>query len=294
MSKNTLAHITLIIVSIVYGANYVIIKLVSPEHMGPSGLVLIRTAMAVAFFWIAGVFVKNKKKIEQKDWKTIVLCAICGSAFNQLCFFQGAVNTSAIDASLIMTSNPIIVLVFAAVLLKEKLNSTKLIGIALGCIGAVFIIMQKEGGNTSSSLYGNTMIFVNSILFGLYMVIVKPLITKYDTITLMKWIFTFGFIMLIPYGYQETIAVHWENFNNEIWWAFIYSSAIVTFLGYVPNIMALRWVSSSLVSSYLYVQPLIAAGLAMLWLNESLSFSAIFAAILIFIGVYLVGKESKV
>ncbi|MFM7021619.1 MAG: DMT family transporter [Flavobacteriales bacterium] len=293
MTKNTLAHLTLTMVSIVYGANYVIIKIVSPSHMGPSGLVLIRTVMAVAFFWIAGLFLKNAKKIEKQDWSKIVLCSICGAAFNQLTFFQGAVNTSPIDASLIMTSNPIIVLIFASVLLKEKLTKMKLVGIALGCIGAVFIIMQKEGENTSSSLYGNTMIFVNSILFGLYVVLVKPLITKYDTITLMKWIFLFGLLMLIPFGYNETLAVDWDSFDNTIWWAFIYSSAIVTFLAYVPNILALRWVSSALVSSYLYVQPLIAAALAMLWLDESLSFSAIFAAILIFIGVYLVGKESK-
>ncbi|MCX6182343.1 MAG: DMT family transporter [Bacteroidetes bacterium] len=293
MTKNTLAHITLTIVSIVYGANYVIIKFVSPEPMGPSGLVLIRTIMAVAFFWVAGIFVKKQKEIEKADWPKIVLCAFCGSAFNQLCFFQGAVNTSPIDASLIMTSNPIIVLLFASVLLKEKINSTKMLGIALGCIGAVFIIMQKEGGNTSSSLYGNTMIFVNSILFGLYIVLVKPLITKYDTITLMKWIFLFGLLMLIPFGYNEVMTVNWAKFDDKIWWSFFYSSAIVTFFAYVPNILALRWVSSASVSSYLYVQPVIAVVLAMLWLNEALSFSAIFAAILIFIGVYLVGKESK-
>jgi drug/metabolite transporter (DMT)-like permease len=95
---------------------------------------------------------------------------------------------------------------------------------------------------------------------------------------------------LIPFGYEETMAVDW-NFSTEVWWAFIYASAIVTFFGYVPNILALRWVSSSLVSAYLYVQPIIAAGLAMLWLNESLSISALFAAALIFVGVYLVGKE---
>ncbi len=290
MSKKVLAHLVLIMVTVVYGSNYVIIKFVSPQHIGPGGLVLIRTIMAVVFFWIAGLFV-NQKKIEKEDWGRIILCAICGSAFNQLCFFQGAVNTSPIDASLIMTTNPIIVLLFASVILKEKLTNNKLIGIALGCIGAIFIIMQKEGSaNAPDRLYGNTMIFVNSILFGLYIVLVKPLITKYDTITLMKWIFLLGMIMLIPFGYEEMMVVDW-NFSTEVWWAFIYSSAIVTFLGYVPNILALRWVSSSLVSSYLYVQPIIAAGLAILWLNEGLSPSAIFAAVLIFIGVYLVGKE---
>ena len=290
MSKKLLAHLVLIMVTLVYGSNYVIIKFVSPHPVGPSGLVLMRTIMAVAFFWIASLFVKGKK-IDKEDWSRIILCAFCGSAFNQLCFFQGAVNTSPIDASLIMTTNPIIVLLFASVILKEKLTKNKFIGIALGCLGAILIIMQKEGNhNAPDRLYGNTMIFVNSILFGLYIVIVKPLITKYDTITLMKWIFLLGLILLIPFGYEETMAVDW-NFSTEVWWAFIYASAIVTFFGYVPNILALRWVSSSLVSSYLYVQPIIAAGLAMLWLNESLSISALFAAALIFVGVYLVGKE---
>jgi len=291
MTKNTLAHLTLTMVSLIYGANYVVIKFVAPEFIGPSGLVLTRSIMAAAFFWVAGIFT-SKQKIDRADWPRIALCAVCGSAFNQLCFFQGAVNTSPIDASLIMTSNPIIVLLFAALILKEKLSSTKLIGIVLGCIGAIFIILQKDGGSSSSSFYGNSMIFTNSILFGLYIVLVKPLITKYNTILLMKWIFLLGLIILLPFGYGEMMAVNW-NFSPRIWWAFLYTSAIVTFLGYVPNILALRWVSSSLVSSYLYLQPLIAAGLSMLWLNEGLSFSAIFAAILIFMGVYLVGKEAK-
>ena len=290
MTKKVQAHLVLTLVSLVYGANYVIIKLVSPTSMGPSGLVLIRTLMAVVFFWIAGLFVK-KQAIAKEDWKTILLCAVVGSAFNQLCFFQGAVNTSPIDASLIMTSNPIIVLLFASVLLKEKISTNKIIGIALGCIGAAFIIMQKKTGNTTSTLYGNTMIFVNSILFGLYIVIVKPLITKYNTITLMKWIFLFGFIMLIPFGYQEVNAVDWSSFDSKIWWAFIYASAIVTFFGYVPNILALRWVSSSLVSSYIYVQPLVAVVLVFYFFNETMSVSNILAAVMIFIGVYLVGRE---
>jgi drug/metabolite transporter (DMT)-like permease len=199
-------------VTLVYGSNYVIIKFVSPNPVGPSGLVLMRTIMAVVFFWVAGFFIKGKK-IDKEDWPRILLCAFCGSAFNQLCFFQGAVNTSPIDASLIMTTNPIIVMLFAAVILKEKLTKNKFIGIALGCLGAILIIMQKEGNhNAPDRLYGNTMIFVNSILFGLYIVIVKPLITKYDTITLMKWIFLLGLLLLIPFGYEETMAVDW-NFS---------------------------------------------------------------------------------
>jgi len=290
MNKKAQAHILLTVVSIIYGANYVIIKLVSPQFMGPSGLVLIRTLMAVLFFWLVGMFTK-KQKIDKEDWSRIFLCAVVGAAFNQWSFFQGAVNTSAIDASLIMTSNPIIVLLFASVLLKEKITKNKVIGIGLGCIGAAFIIMQKDGNGKASSLYGNGMIFLNSILFGLYLVIVKPLITKYDTITLMKWIFSFGLLMLIPFGYEEMMEVKWENFTEEAWWAFIYSSAGVTFLGYVPNIFALRLVSSSLVSSYLYVQPILAVALAYYFFGELISPAGILAAIMIFIGVYLVGRE---
>jgi drug/metabolite transporter (DMT)-like permease len=290
MSKKIQAHLVLAVVTLVYGANYVFIKFISPDPLGPSGLVLIRTLMAAVFFWVAGLFIK-KQKIDKEDWGKIILCAICGSAFNQLCFFQGAVNTSPIDASLIMTSNPIIVLLFATLILKEKLSNTKIIGIILGAAGAIYIITQKEGGNASSSFYGNSMIFINSILFGLYIVIVKPLITKYNTILLMKWIFLFGLIILLPFGYEETMRCDW-NFSNKVWWAFIYSSAIVTFLGYVPNILALRWVSSSLVSSYLYIQPVVAISMAYWLFGETLSLSSILAATLIFVGVYLVGKDS--
>jgi drug/metabolite transporter (DMT)-like permease len=129
------AHLALLSANLIYGANYLIAKGIMPNKIGPSAFIFLRIVGAGILFWIIKFFLKEN--VNKKDFPLLILCGLLGVAANQLLFFHGLNLTSPIDASIIITAIPIVVLVFSAILLKEKITPNKIIGIAIGAIGAV-------------------------------------------------------------------------------------------------------------------------------------------------------------
>jgi drug/metabolite transporter (DMT)-like permease len=287
-NRNLFAHLSVLTANLIYGANYSIAKTIMPELIKPFGFIFIRVIITVLLFWTAGFFIKAKKA-EISDMPRLFLCGIFGVALNQLLFFKGLDLTSPINASLMMTTNPIMVLLVAAALVKEKITLLKISGIITGIAGAGILILY---GNTvqitSGSVAGDIMVLVNSLSFGLFLIIVRPLMQKYSTLTVMKWVFLFGSIAVFPFGYSEFTGIHWEQFDLKDWWALIYVVIAVTSVAYMLNVYALKKLSSSSVSVYIYLQPLFAAFFAIVAGQDQLTFLHIISAILIFAGVYLV------
>lgn len=292
--NNTLkAHLALLGANIIYGANYTIAKEVMPNYILPFGFILIRIVGAVSLFWIAHFFVSNEK-IEKKDFIRIAVCGLFGVAANQLMFFKGLNITTPINAGIMMTSNPILVLVAASLLLKEKLTKNKIIGISLGLIGATTLILFN--GNMSfgsETILGDFFVLLNSLSYGIYLVAVTPLMGKYQPITVVKWVFFFGLLYVIPFGCHEFTLVDWNNMPTDIIFAVLYVIIFTTFFTYLLNIYALKNVSPTIASTYIYLQPFLAALVAIYFGKDNLDGVKIFSAVLIFTGVYLVSKPKK-
>ncbi len=287
------AHIALFLVALIYGANYSIAKIVlDDEYIQPIGFVLMRVLSGVILFWFFHLlFVREK--VERKDFLQLFLCGIFGVAINQMFFFTGLKYTTPINASLIMTTTPILVLLISSFIIKEKITSQKMIGIALGAFGAIMLIAHgKELSFQQDQLFGDLMIFINATSYGIYLVYVKKLMMKYHPITVVKWVFTFGIIFVFPFGIGELLEVQWSSFTTGVWWAVIYVLVAVTFLTYWLNGFALKIVNPSIVSIYIYLQPLLATSIALMMMKDELTLVKIVAGIFIFLGVYLVSRPS--
>ena len=150
MNKKTYkAHLALFGANIIYGINYIVAKGIMPHKIGPTAFIFLRIFGASLLFWLIKSFVKEK--IERKDYFRIVVCGILGIAINQLLYFHGLNLTSPIDASIIMTAVPVMVLIFSYFMLKEKITLNKLIGIFIGGVGAILLIWygNKSAGTSS-------------------------------------------------------------------------------------------------------------------------------------------------
>ncbi len=291
MSKTLQAHLALLIVNLIYGANYSIAKEVMPAYVQPFAFVLMRVGGALVLFWIvSAIFIKEK--VDKKDLPRMALLAVCGVACNQLLFLKGLSITTPINASIIMISNPIIVLLIAAVVLKEKISFGKIAGIACGIAGAAFMLLyNKNFSFGSETIGGDVMILMNSISWACYVVLVKPLMKKYNTFTIVKWVFLFGFIYVLPFGYNQFTQVNWATMPATVWRDVIFVVLGVTFVAYVLNTYALRALSPSVVSIYIYLQPFFATLIAVYYYrNDTLDAHKIISAILIIIGVALVSQ----
>lgn len=294
MNKQIKAHLSLLGVALIYGANYTIAKSVLDDgYIQPFTLVLFRALSGVLLFSLFhALFIREK--VARKDYLHLLLCSVFGIAVNQMFFLGGLKLTTPINASLIMTTTPILVLVASAILLKEKITIRKIIGIAIGVMGAILLISYgKEIRFSSDQLLGDIMIFINATSYGIYLVLVKSLIEKYHPITIVKWVFTFGLLLVFPFGVGDLGAIEWATFSTVVWGAFIYVLLCTTFLAYLLNAYALSIVNPSVVSIYIYLQPLIASVVALLLQVDVLTPVKIISGILIFIGVYLVSTNGS-
>ncbi len=294
MSKAVKAHLAVLTANIIYGANYSIAKQVMPAYIKPFGFILIRVIVAGILFWLCErLFVKEK--VNKRDYKKLFLCALFGVAINQLLFFKGLSLTSPINSGLMMISNPVFVLLLAAIIIKERIAWIRIAGIALGITGCVILILFSNKVNkANTSIVGDFYVLVNSFSFALFLVLVKPLMKIYHPVTIMKWVFLFGSIIVIPFGYDEWKEINWSSFTPAIWWCTGFVIIGTTFFAYLFNTLGLKELSPSQVSIYIYLQPLLAAIFAMLAGQDVPNYLHLISAVFIFLGVYLTSNSTKV
>lgn len=283
-----IAHFYLFLVALIYGANYTIAKgVLSDGYMGPNGFILLRVSSgALLFFLFHRLFVNEK--VEKKDLGLIALCGLFGVAINQLCFFNGLKLTSPVNASLIMLTTPILVLIASSIYIKEKITIYKVIGIIIGAAGATLLILGNDNNPTNqSNIWGDLLILINASSYAIYLVLVKKLMKKYNPTTIVKWVFLFGVLYVFPFGIGEFVKTDPASFPMEIWLSIAFVIFGTTFLNYLLNAKALTIVNPSVVSAYIYLQPLVATIIAIVFSGFKLDKFTISSGVLIALGLYI-------
>ncbi len=300
ISQAAKAHMALFLVNVFYGASHVIAKGIMPNFLTPNVFILFRVVGATFLFWIVTFFFV-REKIERSDYKRLVLCGLFGVAINQLFFFHGLNLSSSINSGIIMTVNPILVVILSFFLLKESITKTKVIGIVLGATGAILLTLAGGTGKGDSTL-GDFFLFINAASYAVYLVIAKPLMKKYQPLTVITYVFTFGlcFILLYPPTLPELFTTDYSTFTPSIIAKIVYVIIGVTFLTYLLTMYGLKYLSPAISSSYIYIQPVLVVFFAFFLASigmaddytHTITFSKILYMLLIFTGVYTISKKS--
>lgn len=264
-----------------------------PDYIGPSGFILLRVIGGSLLFFLTYIFF-IKENVELKDMVRLLFCGLFGVAINQLFFFEGLNLTTPINAAIIMTVSPILVIIFSAIIIKEKITIRKLLGIFLGIVGAATLILKSGSISIDNAFFvGNILIFINATSYSIYLVLVKTLMTKYNPITVMFYVFSFGLIFVLPFGLNELLEVNTQSFSKIIYLKVAFVVICTTFLAYLFNAFALKTLNPSVVSTYIYLQPVLASVVAIFLKSDSLDFIKILSALFIFSAVYLVSIPTK-
>ncbi|RXR24253.1 DMT family transporter [Flavobacterium stagni] len=291
MSKRAWALVAATLVSIIYGVTFTIAKDVMPQYVQPFGFIVLRVGGSVLLFWLLSFF-GPKEKIALEDFPRIAAAALFGVAFNMLTFFKGLSYTSPIMGAVLMVTTPMIVLVLSALIMKERMKTQKIMGILLGLVGTITLILYgKSVLNASNAMLGNLLVFVNAVSYGFYLIIVKKLMDKYNAFTFVKWIYTFGFLMVLPFGWREFQAIAWPTLGIDILWKIGFVVVFSTFLTYLLNLVSMRELKPTTVAVFIYLQPLFATIFAVSLGKDDLNLIKILSAGLIFAGVYLVTRK---
>jgi drug/metabolite transporter (DMT)-like permease len=286
----TWAHLSLLAANIIYGLNFSIAKAVMPDFIKPFALVSLRSIIATSLFWMTSLFMP-KEPVSRKDLLYLFGCSFFGVVINQVLFLVGLDMTSPINSS----TNPIFAFVFAALILKERVSFLKGSGLTLGLAGVLLLILQNGTPDVESTTFlGDIYTLVNTISWAFYTVIIKRMLEKYHPITVMKWTFFFGMFTTIPAGYNQWSTMDWSSIPVNAWFGIGFVVLFATYLGYLLISFGLRRLSPTIVSTYTYTQPIIAAYLASLLGQDHIDIFMVMSALLIFAGVFVVSRQKKI
>ena len=292
--KDSKAHLSLLFVNILYGASHVLAKGVMPNYLSPNVFILMRVLGATLLFWLL-MLINRREKIQVKDFGRLILCGLFGVAINQLCFFHGLNLSSSINSGIIMAVNPIMVLLLSFLLLKDKPSLINSLGILLGAVGAILLTWRGSSGSTDSWI-GDIFLFINAMSYAIYLVIAKPLMQRYNPLTVITWVFSFGllFVLVFPPTIQDLLQTNLE-IPAVIWLKIAYVVVGVTFLTYLLTMYGLKYLSPSVSSAYIYTQPILVMAFTFLFAalewsddyRDSITIEKVGYMLIIFVGVYL-------
>jgi drug/metabolite transporter (DMT)-like permease len=294
VSHRTLALMAATAAGVIYGINHIIAKGLMPQVIEPHGFILLRVVGAAVAFWILSFF-GPKERLARKDWGLMMLCAFFGMALNMTSFFKGLALSTPINSSVVITIVPVILLILGRLFLNERIAWQKTIGIFLGLAGAVGLILLEvpQQLNAPNIPLGNFYFVLNALSDSVYLIIVKPLTTKYHVLTLMRYFFSVAVLINLPLGYHEFVQVAWSSLSLIVIGQLAFVVLGTTVLTYLFNIYALKHLSPSTIGAFIYLQPVVATIVA-LWVGvDQLTPLRIVTAIMIFTGVYLSSQKQN-
>jgi len=291
--KSFYPHIALIGANLIYGLNFSIAKILMPDFIRPLGLVALRSIVGTSLFWIFSLFFP-REKVEKKDLLYMLSFFLFGVFFNQVFFLEGLSRTTPINASLLMLLNPIMAIVFGMIILKERLTGRRVTGVMAGMAGTALLILEgAKFAFGEGSVTGDILILINAASWALFLVTIKKMMVKYNNFTVMKWVFLFGVAPNLAIGHQQLLEVNFSILPAAVILGLIYVTFFTTFVGYNLNTYGLKHVSPTVVSTYVYMQPVVAAIVSMAIGQDTLTLMKGFSGLLVFLGVYLVSTGNR-
>lgn len=292
--KNWKAHAAVILANIFFGINFSVVQYITKDKVPAFGLNVIRVGISMALLWMIWLFVVQKAGIHRRDVGRFILCAITGVVINQSLFIKGLSMTLSIHAALLILVTPIFITMVAAWIGTETLTVSKIAGLLAGISGAVILAVDRQhGGRGQDVLLGDIFIIINAISYAIYFALVKPLMKDYNPVHVIRWVFTIGFVMMLPIGWSEFYDIQWSTFSATDYAAVGFIVLGATFFAYLFNLYGINHLGSGITGTYIYTQPFFASLIAVWFLGEVFTQNKILAAVLIGSGVLLVSKKSR-
>ena len=278
--------------NLIWGVNYVVSKMVVKVYIDPVTLTMYRILVAAALMWLVSLFYQSER-VEKRDLLRLFLAALFGVTLNQSLFIHGIARTTPIDAAIIVTLGPILVLLLSSLLLNDRITASKVAGIVIGAAGAISLVTYSGTASFGREhLLGNIMILGNATFYALYLVTVKPLMSKYTSLTVIKWVFLFGTVQMLSIGLKPMLEYNLfaQPLSAIVDIVFIVVGA--TFLAYLFTSFALTHIKATTVSIFAYTQPAIAAVFALFLGVDSLGWVKVVSMLLVCLGVYIASRPT--
>jgi drug/metabolite transporter (DMT)-like permease len=293
-NKNITAHLCMLLACIFWGLLSPLSKDAMLHGIDSIDIISFRVLGTCIIFWGTSFFVK-KEQVPIKDKFLFAAAAILGLILNQCLFMVGLQLTSPANASIETTATPIITMILSFIILKESVTWKKILGVAIGCTGAVILITTsvKSGNGKVGNIWGDLIVISSQTFYALFLILFTNFTKKYSIITANKWLFLWGTIIIWPFTLQHVYNTDFAAITTTAWLETGFVIIFGTFLGYLIIMKALKTLSPTIVSIYNYVQPIVAVIVSILMGIGIFKFSQGIAILLVFTGVWLTNKAKR-
>lgn len=291
-SEKLKGHAAMAGAEIMWGVSAPVGKVILAGGVAPMLLTDCRMIGAAILFWILSFFTPQEN-VAPRDLLAMFFASLLGIVINQSCFVWGLSLTSPINASIITTSMPIITMVLAAIFLHEPVTKLKVGGVFLGALGALILVTSSAAGSSDGSPLGDLLVITAQLSFAFYLVFFKDIIGRYSAITLMKWMFTYASIIVIPFTYRHWIETPWASLAPEVLASVVFFVVGPTFISYLLLPLGQRRLRPTVTAMYNYVQPVVATAVAIAAGMAAFTVANGLAVLLVFTGVFLVTKSKS-
>ncbi len=257
-------------------------------------LAAFRMIGAAIAFWLLDLFME-KQPTTWTDRRKLFVAGMLSIVFNQCMFIGGVSYTTPIDASVVTTMLPIVTMVIAAIVIREPITGLKVIGVLLGMSGAILLILSGGQGLhfDRNYLIGDAMCLAAQFSFALYLVFFKSFISRFSAVTLMKWMFLWSAIVIVPFAMPSIVSINYSAMPLSVILEVCYTVFIGTFFTYLLVPIGQKLLRPTVVSMYNYVQPIMSTIVSLWWGLTTFGLVKGVAIGLVFAGVYVVTQSKK-
>lgn len=296
-SRAWIGHLMVLSTILIYSFNTNFIKMLMPHWIGPEGLVLLRCTVSMVGFWLISLFIPRSSKPlpTLKEKGILLLGGALGMAGNLLVYLRGLSLTGPVDAFVIRTVQPIIVIAMSVLFLHAVFTRYKAVGIALGLAGTIYAALMPHEGIAHDSFGGDMLVFTSAIFNSLFLVLIKPYTVKFDAVTVMKWMSLSASIVALPFGIHQVFhaGIFTDAVPVTVWLQFAYIFIFATMIAYFLSVKALSYISPFVESAYIYLLPVTGSAVSILFGLQKFSWHDPIALALILSGFFFINKTSK-
>ena len=271
---------------LIAGGTHIVAKAVVTD-IDPATLLLLRSvlsslALVMLVTWRSGTLC-----IERKDWGSIALLGFLGVSLNQFLYLYGLSFTTAANGALLYASTPVFVLLLSRFTLREPITLRKSLGVILATAGIIIVVFERGIDFSSGYAFGNLMILIAVIAWGLFTVLGKPMILKYGALKTTAAMMVAGTAIFFPFGVVNSLSFRFSALTSLHWAGILYLSLGTSVAGYLLWYHALGRIDASKIAVFSNGQPIIATILALIFLEYTITGSFVVGGFITIAGILL-------
>jgi drug/metabolite transporter (DMT)-like permease len=312
--QEIVAYILMIVTSIIWGGTWPLGRWLVSEDVGgatipPFMIAAIRYFLAVICFFLILRFKEGTLnwQFAKEHWKILALMGLLSVTIYQAGYLIGELLTSASDASIMVATNAVWVVIFSSLFLKtERFAWRKMVGALLAFTAVVVVVGFSPNINVENRILGDIMILIAALAYAIYTVISRFFLDKTrdntesyqpSSIWIMTWISLFGFLITTPIALiispEFLIPATYLTIPHRVWIGISYLAFISTIVAYTFYLEGVKRLNASRAAIFQALVPLFGVLFSALFLQEEFDvFVYPFALLLVIVGIILVNRKT--